>query len=82
MWGIPRGKLVYDGIYIYAFCTDEYKNDGIKGTFAVVGILSMLGSIPFYLAASKNKRRANAATVSINNQKISIALRYRSNIVN
>jgi uncharacterized protein YxeA len=47
-----------------------YKNDGIKFTFVGIGTLSMLASIPFYIASSKNKRRANAAKLSFNNQKV------------
>lgn len=50
------------------FVYDE--NDGIKMTFVGIGTLSMLASIPFYIASSKNKRRANAATLSFNNQKV------------
>ena len=46
------------------------ENDGIKMTFVGIGTLSMLTSIPFYIASSKNKRRANAATLSFTNQKV------------
>ncbi len=63
---IPKGEVTDPG-FIF---TTEYKNDGIKGTFAGVGILSMLSSIPFYLLSAKNKRKANAATVSLNNQQV------------
>lgn len=63
---IPKGEVTDPG-FIF---TTKHKNDGIRGTFAGVGILSMLGSIPFYLISSKNKRKANAATLSLNNEKI------------
>ncbi len=63
---IPRGEVTDPG-FIF---TTEYKNDGIRGNFVGVGILSMLSSIPFYLLSSKNKRNASVATVSINNQKM------------
>jgi hypothetical protein len=48
----------------------EYKNDGIRSAFGGIGSLSMLGSIPIYILSSKNKRKANAATISFNNQKV------------
>ncbi len=40
---IPKGEVTDPG-FIF---TTEYKNDGIKGTFAGVGILSMLAVFPF-----------------------------------
>ncbi len=63
---IPKGEVTDPG-FIF---TTQYKNDGIRGTFGGVGILSMLSSIPFYLLSAKNKRKANAATVSLNNQNV------------
>ncbi len=63
---IPKGEVTNPG-FIF---TTEYKNDGIRGNFIGVGILSMLSSIPFYLLSSKNKQKASIATVSINNQKM------------
>ncbi len=62
---IPKGE--FEGGFIF---TSSYKNDGIKSTLGGIGSLSMLASIPFYIASSKNKRRANAATFSFNNQKV------------
>ena len=56
---IPKGEVTNVG-YFYT----EYKNDGIKSAFGVVGALSMLGSIQFYILSSKNKRKVNAATIS------------------
>ncbi len=63
---ILTGALISRGEPGFVF--DE--NDGIKMTFVGIGTLSMLASIPFYIASSKNKRRANAATLSFNNQKV------------
>ncbi len=60
---IPRGEPT--GGFILG-----YNNDGIKAVFGTVGFLSMLGSIPWYIVSSKNKRKANAATISFNNQKV------------
>ena len=55
---IPRGDLVHDGICIGAYCSDKYKNDGIKTGFFVAGAVAALSSIPFFIASKKNKRRA------------------------
>jgi hypothetical protein len=68
---VPRGKKTYDGICIGPWCDDEYKNDGIKSALFVAGALSALGSIPFSLASSKNKKRARNAVVLIDVDKIS-----------
>ena len=65
---IPKGELVDDGICIGAYCSDKYKNDGIKAAFGISGIASMLGSIPFFIASGKNKKRS--VSMSFKNQKI------------
>ena len=66
---IPNGELTYDGICIGAYCSDKYKNDGIRAAFAVSGVASMLGSIPFFIASGKNKKRAARGSVFINMEK-------------
>jgi len=50
---IPKGELVHSG-----FLGNDYENDGIKSAFKLTGMLSMLGSIPLFIASSKNKKRA------------------------
>ena len=60
---IPHGEVVHAG-----FLGDDYKNDGIRSSFQSTGIIFMLASIPFFIASSKNKKKA--ASVSINNEKI------------
>ena len=65
---IPRGELTYDGICIGAYCSDKYKNDGIRAAFGLTGVTSMLGSIPFFIASRKNKKRA--MSVSFKNQTV------------
>ena len=45
---------------------EGHKNDGIKGALGLTGAVSMLGSIPFFIASGKNKRRARQASVFIN----------------
>ena len=67
---IPRGKLVHDGICFGAYCSDKYKNDGIKSAFFIAGSLSSLGSIPFFIASRKNKKRANATSFIIDIEKV------------
>lgn len=71
---IPRGELVYDGICIGGFCSDKYKNDGIKSAFFIAGGLSALVSIPFFIASSKNKKKAKAASVFINMERAPVLL--------
>jgi hypothetical protein len=62
---IPRGELVHDGICIGMYCSDKYKNDGIKSAFFIAGGISALGSIPLFIISGKNKKKANAASVFI-----------------
>ncbi len=54
---IPEGEVTddFDPLTFSYF----HKNDGIKGAFILGGALSMLVSIPFFIASDKNKRRAN-----------------------
>jgi len=64
---IPEGELT-DEINYTCLCKNIHENDGIKGGFIVVGALSMLGSIPFFIASGKNKKRA--ASISFINERI------------
>ena len=43
-------------------------NDDVA--FYILGAVSTVSSIPFFIASAKNKRKAMAATVGFNNQKI------------
>ncbi len=67
---VPRGELVYDGICIGSYCSDKYKNDGLKSGFFISGVVSALGSIPFFIASGKNRKRANATSVFIDIEKV------------
>ena len=58
---IPKGELVHSG-----FLDDEYKNDGIKGGLKLTGIISMLVSIPLFIASSKNKKKAMSVSFKNN----------------
>ena len=50
----------------------DHKNDGIKAALGLTGIVSMLGSIPFFIASGKNKRKAREASVFIDMEKAPI----------
>ena len=50
------------------FAGNVKNNDDIA--FYVLGGISMVSSIPFFIASAKNKRKAIAATVGLGNQKI------------
>ena len=66
----PRGKPEYHNAIFWSFTT--YPNDGLKAGLLLTGTLSMLGSVPFYLSSSKNKRRAAAITVRVENRDVLI----------
>ena len=57
---IPRGesKGFTGSYYGIPNIVEEYKNDGIKRAFGVTGVVSVLVSIPLFLASGKNKRKA------------------------
>lgn len=59
---IPRGEIIRDSFF------PEYKNDGIKSSFALTGMLSMLGSIPFFISSHHNKKKS--AYLSLNNEPV------------
>lgn len=51
---------------------EGHKNDGIKGALVLTGVVSMLGSIPFFIASGKNKRRAGKASAFFNMEKMPV----------
>lgn len=55
---IPKGDQTGTTDIYGVFPVADYKNDGIKVAFGLTGIVSMLGSIPFFIASGKNKRKA------------------------
>ena len=67
---IPKGEQIYDGICIGAYCSDKYKNDGIKGTLLIAGCVAALSSIPFFIASGKNKKKANASSFFIDMENL------------
>lgn len=73
---IPRGELVHDGICIGPLCSDEYKNDGIKGALFLVGVASTLTSLPFFIASRKNRNKA--AAISLTMEKTPFTYTYNA----
>ncbi len=67
---IPKGesKGFTGSFYGVPNAVEEYKNDGIKAAFGLAGSLSMIGSIPFFVASRKNKKRG--MRLSLINEKI------------
>jgi len=66
----PQGEST--GFHFNPFTWESYethKNDGIKSALGLTGAVSMLGSIPFFIASKKNKERANHASVFINMER-------------
>jgi hypothetical protein len=59
---IPKGELVRRGLICGPgsgmLCNEKYKNDGVKTGFFAAGVVSVLGSVPFFISAKKNRRRA------------------------
>ena len=66
---IPKGDLT-DEVSYPCLCRDVYENDNIKAALGLAGAVSALGSIPFFIAAGKNKKKANAASAFIDIQQI------------
>ena len=66
---IPQGEPTGFQITPYLNFYEGHKNDGIKGALFLTGAVSMLGSIPFFIASGKNKRRARKASVLINMER-------------
>ncbi|MBL0273349.1 MAG: hypothetical protein IPQ06_09845 [Chitinophagaceae bacterium] len=78
---IPKGALTHSG-----FLDDTYKNDGIKDAFDLTGIVSMLGSIPFFIASSKKKKSPYLSRFKMNLLKLQktvlLTERFRFNYKN
>src|SRR5262245_25685887 len=58
---IPKGDLT-DQFNPYTFEKDIHENDDLKAAFEIAGTLSMLGSIPFFIASGKSKKKAASIT--------------------
>jgi hypothetical protein len=58
-------SLILVGNLIGNSKNSSFDDAGTGVVIAGIGVLSMLGSIPVFLASGKNKRRANAMSTSI-----------------
>ena len=74
---IPKGEITNPDCVFCAEEKIEYKNDGIKSTLGLTGVLSMIGSIPFFIASKNNNKRA--MSVSFKNETASQLV--KSNLV-
>ena len=64
---IPKGEEQWDTYYLMP--VKGNKNDGIKAALGLTGAVSMLVSIPLFIASGKNKRRALAVSADLHMQK-------------
>jgi hypothetical protein len=64
---IPKGDLVYDGICIGAYCSDKYKNDGIRSVFFIAGGIAALSSVPLFIVSRKNRRKSMFVSFKMEN---------------
>jgi hypothetical protein len=64
---IPKGEK--DGYDIWTW-SDSYKNDDLKFGLITAGVLTMGGSIPFFIASGRNKRKAMAGSAFIDMEKV------------
>ena len=68
---IPAGDLTGEISYP-CLCQDVRENDEIKAALGLSGGVSMLASIPFFIASGKNKKRAKEATAFLNMEKATV----------
>ena len=61
---IPKGEITREAFFL----RNDYKNDGIKSTLIPSGAVAMLGSIPFFIASKKNKKKA--MSISFKNETV------------
>jgi hypothetical protein len=55
---IPKGESTGLEFNPFTIISEGHENDEIKAVLALSGLVSMLGSIPFFVASGKNKRLA------------------------
>lgn len=67
---IPKGDLVEDGICVGPYCDDKYKNDNLKGGLFIGGGIAAIASIPFFIASSRNRKKA--ASLGLRIEKIKL----------
>ena len=55
---IPEGESEGSEFNPWIGPSEKHANDGIKAACGITGLLSMLGSIPFFIASSRNNKKA------------------------
>lgn len=71
---ISKGEFHSSGdFFTDLFGGGHYENDGIRSTFIGLGFCALTGSIPCFLAAGRNKRKA--ASLSLKNQRVPVSSR-------
>ena len=63
---IPQGESEGVELDPNSGWSEKHQNDGIKGALGLTGVVAMLGSVPFFLASSRNKKKA--MSLSFKNQ--------------
>lgn len=69
---IPQGASKGFTGSFYGFPVEEFENDGIRAGLGLIGAAATLGSIPFFIAAGKNKKRAKTTTGFLKLEKVPI----------
>ena len=62
---IPRGAMIKDGFCVSWICDEEYQNDDLKAGIFLTGLVSSLGSIPFFIMSGKNRKKAGALSLKM-----------------
>lgn len=62
---IPEGQI--DPLF-GCICKEDI-NDEIKSTLILTGVVALLGSLPFFIASSKSKKKANYVSAFIHFEK-------------
>ncbi len=74
---IPNGELIHSNCFIF-YCQTEYQNDRLKNGVLIAGVISAISSIPLFIIAAKNRRKATSVSFKMENT----THLYNQNIVN
>ncbi len=55
------------------------KKDDVKAAFGLTGVVSMLASVPFFIASGKNKKRGNSVSGYLKMQKTPLLVKNDKN---
>ncbi|MEO5500446.1 MAG: hypothetical protein ABIR31_03300 [Ginsengibacter sp.] len=76
--GLINAVIATQGITDLATGQFEEANKklGVSGILDIVGLTAMLGSVPFFIASSKNKRKAKTMTITFSPQPSPTVLQH------